>query len=143
MEIYQEQVQSPTHSNVQITILKLVGDLDGSNFREVIERAEQVCNAGASNLLIDLSEMRFMSSAGLATLQGVAVLMRKKELPGSNDSWTSLDELKDKASNPGEPEKRVKLFNPQPRVMKSLEMVGYDKIFEIFTDRQAALAAFQ
>jgi len=27
--------------------------------------------------------------------------------------------------------------------MKSLEMVGYDKIFEIFTDRQVALAAFQ
>ncbi len=143
MEIYQEQVQSPTHSNVQITILKLVGDLDGSNFKQVIEQAEQVCNAGATHLLIDLSEMRFMSSAGLATLHRVAVLMRKRELDDTSESWTSLAELKDRAGSPGEPEKRVKLLNPQPRVRSTLEMVGYDKIFEIFTDRQTALAAFQ
>jgi anti-anti-sigma factor len=140
MEIYQEQVQSPTRENVQITILKLVGDLDGSNFREVMTRADEVCAAGASNLLIDLSGMRFMSSAGLATLHHIAVQMRRKEVPV--EGYMSLDELKAKSATPIGFEPHVKLLSPQPGVLRSLQQVDYDKIFEIFTDRAAALAAF-
>ena len=142
LEIYQEQEQNPTRDNSQITVIKLVGEMDGSNFREAIARTEEICAAGANDLLIDLSGMRFMSSAGLAALHHIAVLMRKKHGSGDDGRWKSLDDLKMEAGSADSQEKHVKLLNPQPRVLNSLEQIGYDRIFEIFADRQAALAAF-
>jgi anti-anti-sigma regulatory factor len=48
----------------------------------------------------------------------------------------------EKASSTVAPEKYVKLLNPQPRVRRSLEQIGYNRLFDIFTDREAALASF-
>lgn len=141
MQIYQEQVQSKTPGNVPVTVMKLVGDLDGSSYRQVIATAEQACAAGTNNLLLDLSEVGFMSSAGMVALHSIAMLMRKEQLPNLEEGWSALNAMQEYADS-GQPEKHFKLLNPQPRVQKSLAQVGFDHIFEIFTDRETALAAF-
>jgi len=142
MEIFQEQVQSSTQSNLQISIIKLVGDIDASNYSQVIKTAEEACASGARYLLIDLSGVNFMSSSGLLALHRIAVVMRKANMPKQDDSWTSLEDMKKAAGETTGPEKYVKLLNPQPRVQKSLEQVDYQRVFEVFTDREAALASF-
>jgi anti-anti-sigma factor len=143
VEIFHEQVQSPTQDKLHITIIKLIGEMDGSNSRDVVAKVEEVCAAGARSLIIDLSEMSFMSSAGLATLHHIAVLMRNNQPPGAADRLSSLyDMQEEKASSTAAPEKYVKLLNPQPRVKRSLEQIGYNRIFEIFTEREAALASY-
>ena len=50
---------------VPVTILGIQGDLDASNYQEVIDSATQACEAGTSNILIDMAEIQFMSSQGL------------------------------------------------------------------------------
>ncbi len=142
MEIFQEQVQSKIQDGVQVTVIKLVGDLDGSNFKQVIARAESACAAGTNNLLLDLSEMPFMSSSGLVALHTIALLLRKEQKPDFEEGWSVINAIDDYVHQAGGLEKHFKLLNPQPRVMKTLQQVGFDRVFEIFTDREAAIAAF-
>jgi anti-anti-sigma regulatory factor len=44
------------------------------------------------------------------------------------------------ATSPAQP--LIKLLNPQPRVMRTLEMSGMNVYFEVYTDETAALASF-
>jgi anti-anti-sigma regulatory factor len=39
-------------------------------------------------------------------------------------------------------QKHIKLLNLQPEIKNVLEMVGFSEFFEVFTDRQKAVASF-
>ena len=64
-----------------VTILGLDGDLDASNFKEVIVKAQELYSAGTEYLLIDMSDVPFMSSAGLVALHSVPSLCEVRSHP--------------------------------------------------------------
>lgn len=125
---------------VPVTIMQIQGELDASNFRRVITRAKQVYDAGAQALLLDLSEMSFMASSGLVALHSAALLMRGETPPDPEAGWGALRAI-DRDREAGL-QKHVKLLNPQPRVKRVLEMAGFDRFFEIYTDQETAIASF-
>ena len=53
---------------VPITIIALDGELDASNFTELIETARLLYEGGTRHLLLDLANLRFMASSGLVAL---------------------------------------------------------------------------
>ena len=116
MGIQAEQVQGTDG----IYILKIDGELDSTNFQELMKEAEKAVEAGACCLLLDMSDLRFMSSAGLAALHSLTLMMQKVQPPQ---------------------EDRVKLVNPGDNIRKILDMTGFIKLYEIYEDREAALAA--
>ena len=125
---------------VPVTILGIQGDLDASNYQEVIDRATEAYEAGARNILIDMSETKFMSSSGIVALHSIALLMRGEELPDPEYGWEAFRTLdRDRESGVQE---HVKLLNPQPQVDRSLELTGLKEFFEIFNDLDTALASF-
>lgn len=136
MTIKLEQAQD----NTQVTILSIEGDLDASNFEDVINTAKQALAAGAQYLLIDMSKMPFMSSSGLIALHSVALLMRGDEPPDPQYGWGAFHAL-DRDRESGLQEK-VKLLNPQPKIDRSLEITGLKEFFEIHTDLDTAIASF-
>jgi len=142
MEIYQEHAQSKIQNGIPVTVIKLVGDLDGSNFKQVIAKVESACATGTRDLLLDLGEVNFMSSSGLVALHNIALLMRKEQLPDLSEGWSTINAIDDYVNSAGGLEKHFRLLNPQPRVAKTLQQVGFDHVFEIFTNREVALAAF-
>ncbi|HLA43902.1 MAG TPA: STAS domain-containing protein, partial [Aggregatilineales bacterium] len=73
-----------------LSIIILNGDLDGSNYQEVIHAAKQAQENGAKYLLIDMENVPFMGSAGLVALHSIALLMQGKELPNPDDGWSAL-----------------------------------------------------
>ena len=125
---------------VPVTILGVQGDLDASNYQDVIDSASQAYEDGARDILIDMSGITFMSSSGLVALHSIALLMRGKELPDPEYGWEAFRTLdRDRESGIQE---HVKLLNPQPQVDRSLEITGLKKFFEVYTDLDTAIASF-
>ena len=131
-----DQVQG----SVPVTVLTIEGDLDGSNYKSLIELAKSAQQEGTKNILIDMSELVFMSSAGLVSLLNVAKMMRGEASPDPEDGWDALHDI-DRDRDSGIQE-HVKLLNPSPKILKTLDISGMKQYFEIFTDRESAIASF-
>lgn len=136
MTIVTNQVQG----NVPVTLLGIQGDLDASNYQEVIAAAQKAYDTGARRLLIDMSDVPFMSSSGLVALHSVALLMQGKEPPDPEYGWAAFRAAGRDAESGLQ--RSVKLLNPQPRVKRALEMAGFDRFFEVYEDRETAIASF-
>jgi anti-anti-sigma regulatory factor len=136
MNLTEDRVQTP----VPITIVRIQGDVDGSNYRQLIDRMREIHTAGARRLLIDLAGVPFMSSAGLVALHSIAQLFQEKPLPNTEDGWGAIRALEHAAKDGKQP--FVKLLHPQPRVATVLDQTGLLPFFDVHTDEAAALASF-
>jgi anti-anti-sigma factor len=67
---------STQQGRVPITILQLNGDLDASNYTEPIQKAQELFAGGVRDLVIDLSNVPHISSAGLMAIHTGADLQR-------------------------------------------------------------------
>lgn len=123
-----------------IVILGVNGVLDGQTYQSLIAKAQDVYKDGAKNLIIDLSGLTFISSAGLVALHFIALLARGEKLPDTDNGWAVLKSAE--RSRVGGLQKNVKLLNPRPEVVSVLDMVGFSSFFEIFTEKQKALDSF-
>ena len=131
---------SKEQGRVPITVLRVAGQLDGQSYQELIGRAREEYDAGARTMLLDLTELTYISSAGLVSLHMIALLLRGESLPDPEQGWSalkSMDRVRD-----GGMQKNLKLLNPRPEIMSVLDMVGFSGFFEVFMDRQKALASF-
>lgn len=129
-------------ANQPITILKLVGELDASCYMDIISQVHSLYRGGCRNLLLDLSEMSFMASSGLVALHSIALIMRGEEPPDASAGWQTMQAMTADFSDTATHEPHCKLLAPQPRVVKTLKMTGFEHIFEQFTDRETAVNSF-
>jgi anti-anti-sigma regulatory factor len=133
-------IVSQAEGRVPVTIMALQGELDASNFLELVARAKGLYEAGTRDLLLEFSGLSFMASSGLVALHSVALIMRGEEPPDPDHGWGAFRALaKDKE---GGYEVHCKLCNPQPSVAKTLEMTGFSTFLEVFADPEAAISSF-
>ena len=136
MNLTVEQIQG----KAPVTILGLHGDLDASNYQEVIAKAQAIYNAGGRYLLLDMSAVPFMGSSGLVALHAVAVLMRGDKPADPASGWDAIHAIdRDRESGM---QKHVKLIAPQQQVDRVLDRTGLKQYFEIHSDRETAMASF-
>ena len=131
---------SQASGRVPLTVIKLDGQLDGQNFQELITKAQELHSAGARDFLLDLSDLAYISSAGLVALHSVALMARGEELPDLEGGWSTYRSM-GRTTEAGV-QKHVKLLNPRSEIMGVLDMVGFSSVFEIFTDREEAVQSF-
>lgn len=136
MEISVSEVQG----NVPVTVLKLDGQLDGQNYQDLIAKARELHKAGTKDFILDLSELTYISSAGLVALHSVALLVKGDDLPDTEHGWSAYRSI-GKTSAAGL-QSHVKLLKPREEVRSVLEMVGFSNVFEIFTDLDEAVKSF-
>lgn len=129
-------------TDAAVTIWKLEGELDASNYVDVMDQAKKMYDAGTRNLLLDLSELTFMSSSGLVALHGTVLIMRGLEAPDPDAGWGAFHDIERDVQSPTGFDEHCKLLSPQPRVTKVLEISGFDQFLEIYSDRNKALASF-
>jgi anti-anti-sigma regulatory factor len=125
---------------VPVTTLRPHGDLDASNYQELIAKAKEVYEAGARAVLLDMSDMPFMASSGLVALHSIAMLLRGEQPPDPEAGWSAFHAIADQMDIGAEA--HFKLLNPQPVVDQSLEMTGFKQYFEVYTDLETAVASF-
>ncbi|MBL8098485.1 MAG: STAS domain-containing protein [Anaerolineales bacterium] len=123
-----------------VTLIKVSGELDGQSYQNLISKAQEIYNAGAKNIILDLGELIYISSAGLVALHFMALLSKGEKLPDTEQGWSTLKSVD--RTREGGVQKNVKLLNPRPEVLNVLEMVGFSTFFEIFTDKQKAIDSF-
>jgi anti-anti-sigma regulatory factor len=131
---------SQRQGNVPVTVLKLDGQLDGQNYQDLIAKAQELYNAGARDFVLDLSDLSYISSAGLVALHSVALLARGEQLPDTDQGWSAYRSM-GRASTAGV-QSHIKLYNPREQVMGVLDMVGFGNVFEVFNDLDQAVKSF-
>ena len=129
-----------TENSKTVVTLHVKGKLDGSNYQELLDEAQKLYTAGWRNLVMDLSELAFISSAGISALHRVALLFRGEKLADAEEGWAAYRAI-DRERGSGV-QKHVKLCKPTDKVLQSLEMVGFAAFFEIHTDLGQAVASF-
>jgi anti-anti-sigma regulatory factor len=119
-----------------IAVMKLKGDINASNFMEVVNKARELFNQPARNLILDLSAVDSVSTTGVAALHKIALIY--SGVPQSVDG----DDKRTDFTHSGDARKYVKLLNPKPEVDKALEKAGMKLFFKIYSDLDAALQSF-
>lgn len=109
---------SEEKGNVPVTILHVTGDLDSKTYTDFEAKAGEVIGSGSSNILLDLSGVSYMGSAGLRAMHGISNKL--------------------KSSGGGQ----LKLLNPSEAVSKVMKTLGFDQFFDIHSSLDGALKAF-
>ncbi|MCB9112190.1 MAG: STAS domain-containing protein [Anaerolineales bacterium] len=123
-----------------VTIMHLLGDVDSSNYTEVIIKAQEAYDDGTRNLLLDLTKVPYVSSAGLMALHTLARIYSGQSIKGKDGGRPTF-----RAINPKEDataREHVKLLGPQAAVEQVLDVIGLKQFFEIFTDLDTAVKSF-
>ena len=118
LKITQEQVQGI----VPVTVFRLRGWLDAQGEESLLAAARDSYDAGSRFLLLDLSEVDTLTSAGMRAMQKVYKL------------YTPADEHF-KVS-------RVKLCNAPPQVYHVLGVTGFLQNIPNYENEQAAIDSF-
>lgn len=124
----------------QVTVMHLMGDIDASNYTNIIDKAQEAYNEGARHLVLDLEKVPYVSSAGLMALHTIARIFTgqmTQTKDGGRPVFRSINPKQDSSAK-----EHVKLLNPQPAVEQVLEVVGLKQFFEIYKDVDAAVKSF-
>jgi ABC-type transporter Mla MlaB component len=123
---------SQAQGNMPITILHLSGHLHGETERELIDTARQVHEEGTKHLLLDLSGLEVLTSAGLRAIQIIFNLFTPQR------DMNVIHEHSD------EPYKSpyVKLVCPNPQIYYVLNIAGFLQNILIYNDLDEAVNSF-
>ena len=136
MNISVSQVQG----KIPVTVLKLEGQLDGQTYQDLINKGREAYKAGWRDFLVDMSDLTYISSAGLVALHSTALLLRGEELPDTESGWSAYRSM-GRSKEAGR-QQHMKLLNPRPEVQIVLEMVGFNVVFDVFSDFDEAVKSF-
>lgn len=123
-----------------IAIMRIKGEINASNFLEVVNKAQEFYNKPARNLIIDLSEVTSVSTTGLVALHKIALVYSGAAHEIDADAPTK--DRRPDFTHHSNARKFVKLLNPQPEVDKSLEKAGMKLFFKIYKDLESAIESF-
>ena len=96
-------------------VVEVAGELDVCSSHTLREKLSAAADSGASPLVVDLTELRFIDSTGL----GVLVML-----------WRRL-----------EPEAGLAIICPEGRVCRTLALAGLDRMIPVFSTRSEALCS--
>ena len=132
------QIDITLHENGSepIAIMRLIGEIDASNFIQISDKAQELYMNPARRLIIDLSEVPGISSTGLAAIHKIALVY-------SGVPHTIQENVNPDFTHSSNARKYVRLVNPQPGVDKTLESAGLKLFFKVFKDLDSALASFK
>ena len=123
---------SQIQGEVPVTILHLSGHLHGNTESELLDRARQAKEDGSTHLLLDLSGVEVLTSAGLRAIHNIFNLFTPKE------DWEVMRQ------HGGEPYKSpyFKLVCPNPNVYYVLNIAGFLQNLLIYTNMEEAVNSF-
>jgi anti-anti-sigma regulatory factor len=119
-----------------IAIMHVKGEISAASYMEVVNKAQELFNNPARYLIIDLSGVSTVSSAGLVGLHKIALVY--SGVPQQVDEDDSRPDFTHNSSA----RKFVKLLNPQPDVDEALKKAGLKLFFKVYTDLESALLSF-
>src|SRR4030067_3133101 len=105
---------------VPVTVFHLKGDIDGKNYEQLQTKAKESFDSGTRHLLLDLSEVPFLSSAGIRALQYIFTLLR------SDTAFEKYDAIRKGIRDGTFKSPHLKLLKPNPNISQVLGLPAYD-----------------
>jgi anti-anti-sigma factor len=127
---------SHEQGRVPVTVFHIQGEINVNSYEQLQAQAQAAVKAGARDVLLDLTGVTYISSAGLRALHHIFTLLRT-DSPAESDSALSKGLRDGTWKSP-----HFKLLNPQPSVLEILKTTGYDMYLEIHHNLQEAVASF-
>lgn len=121
---------SEVQGRVPVTVLHVEGRINMSNTDALEQAASAAIDQGARYLLLDLSSVPSLTSAGLRSIH---MIYRQLNQP---DPESQAD------SAPLEASKHLKLLVTSPEVRKVLQVSGFDSYLDVYGTLQEAIASF-
>lgn len=118
LKITSKQVQA----DVPVTVFRLRGWLDGQSEEQLLEAARTTYDGGARYLLIDMSELDTLTSAGMRALQKVYQIFTPR------DDHSKVAHLK--------------LSSAPPQIYNVLGITGFLQNIPMYESTDAALESF-
>jgi len=118
LKITTEQMQA----DVPVTVMRVVGWLDAQSETQLLENAQTEYNGGARFLLIDMTELDTITSAGIRALQKLYLMYTPKE-----------DRLK---------LSHLKLCSAPPQIYNVLGITGFLHNIPMYANVKDALETF-
>jgi anti-anti-sigma regulatory factor len=122
-------------ANEPVAVMRIKGNIDASNFVDVVTKAQEIYKNPVRNLIIDLSEVPYVSSGGLVAIHKIALLY--SGVPQEVEENTRPDFTHSSSAR-----KHVKLLSPQPAVDQILDTTGLKLFFKVFDDLESAIKSF-
>jgi anti-anti-sigma regulatory factor len=123
----------------EVAVLALDGELDASNYRELIETGGGLYADGARCLVLDLGRLSYMSSSGIVALHSLALVFRGQQPPDPEAGWSAFHAV-GSDTDEGTAADQVRLVAPTPAIDSILERTGLKRILPVYADRDAAIA---
>jgi anti-anti-sigma factor len=132
------EISATTRSDgkVPVTVLHLQGDLDMKTHQELDQRARREFENGVRNIVLDLKNVRYISSAGLRAIHAIFNLLREADTDESDSTVQSG--MRTGAYKT----KHLKLAGPTKNVQQVITMAGYDMFMEIHPDVDSAIRSY-
>jgi anti-anti-sigma regulatory factor len=122
-----------------VSILTLVGELDASNFEQLIATVQGAWDGGAKGLVLDLSGLTFMASSGLVALYAAERIFRGEPAPDIESGWQVFHDMQAESGQVT----NVRLCGTQDTVRRVLDRTGLSRRFSIDDSVEAAMSAIQ
>jgi anti-anti-sigma factor len=138
-----EIIVSQNQGTPSVSIMQLRGALDGSTYERFITEAQNLYDGGVRNLLLDMTGLTFLSSAGIAALHRTARVFRGEDRSTLDEGWAAVRAIGNDRDKGFQVQEHIKLLNPNESILEVLDKVGFKDFFEIHTEFQTAIASFQ
>lgn len=123
---------SQIQGDVPVTILHLDGHLHGNTERELLDRARQAQEDGSKYLLLDLSNLEVLTSAGLRAIHNIFNLFTPK---------TDMETIRQHGDEPYK-SPYFKLVCPNPNIYYVLNIAGFLQNILIYNNMDEAVNSF-
>jgi anti-anti-sigma factor len=110
-------LDTDTNHYPRVSVMAVKGRVDSATAPELEGKLRELVDSGKTQIVLDLKNVEYMSSAGLRTM--VSTLKSVKRLNGD-----------------------LRLANPSPRVEEVLRLAGLTSIFSIHPTQEEAVASF-
>lgn len=121
-----------------VTVVALDGELDASNYEQVIEVVRDAYARGSRGLVLDIGRLSFMASSGLFALHSALRIMRGDTPPDPEMGWGALHEM---SHDHDAAAVNVRLAAPQDAIARVLDRTGMTQLFGVDASRADAVAA--
>jgi anti-anti-sigma factor len=136
MEAHMEIEVSTEMGRSSISVMHVNGNIDSATSEKFQSKAEELITAGARDILIDLTHVYFVSSAGVRAI--LATFIRLRDLsPDVSD-----EDMRKGINNDTYKSPHLKLLNPSKEAITTLNMTGLDMYIDIYTDLKTAVSSF-
>jgi len=112
---------SQMEGRIPVTVFHIKGQIDANTHKELTERATEAKAMGTQDILLDLTDVTYMASAGFRAMHSIHKMLQTDE---SDDTL------------------HLKVLNPSEEVSRIIKTLGFDAYVSTHSDLKEAVNSF-